>query len=151
MLANQRSLCPRLSSWFLEPQPQRGRERLCPVRPHSLPRTPHGVGMIITSCIPPNVEASGHGVEPQIPQKAVRHRVITDAVHASLSDPAFGSARTYARVYRTLSNRLQACDHSGDESGRSDLMLYGERPQRGVRCSKRMDSSPHENTIGLGA
>ncbi|WP_076861064.1 NADPH-dependent 2,4-dienoyl-CoA reductase [Bradyrhizobium mercantei] len=49
-------------------------------------RARHGVGMIITGGIPPNVEASGHGVKLSSPEEAARHRVITDAVHAADPD-----------------------------------------------------------------
>ncbi len=49
-------------------------------------RARHGVGMIITGGIPPNVEAGGHGVKLSTPEEAVQHRVITDAVHAADPD-----------------------------------------------------------------
>lgn len=49
-------------------------------------RARNGVGMIITGGIPPNAEASGHGVKLSTPEEAARHRVITEAVHAADAD-----------------------------------------------------------------
>ena len=45
-----------------------------------------GVGMIITGGIPPNEEASGHGVKLSTPAEAAQHRVVTEAVHAAAPD-----------------------------------------------------------------